>query len=434
MDTDVDLLLQKQDFDEDDGVIGGKPCVQRREETARLLQVYQAARLVKLDSPEYGVEDDTTTQLVHAWEQQYKEAQAEYDFYCTQTEDDLAEIADAVQKKEAVAVQNAAQAGLIAAQATIKHKRIMAEKAHAAAAERQAKLEADANQRKKSAREKTDKIADETIQKNTERLKRLPQISRSLYVKVLDGSTGKPLSGAKVVSTCLFTNREVESRSDGLFTIGNGVSGPSGRQCKVTTSKPGYATSQFPVTVMQGDTDGVFVHPTVLPETSDPKKFRFVLQYGGSRVPTEHAHVLIPMPDATYVDIGKSPLFPDDQKLKFGSNGTSEELPFATLDHTEPRFGPETASVHNVNDGVYYFLAHNQAHAFTTAEDFQHSEARAYLYQGNKLLNTVAIESATGEPSDIWSIYTLSCMRGVCSFNIANEFAQGRDLGMQELE
>ena len=45
-----------------------------------------------------------SVQLVHAWELQYKEAQAEYDFYCAQTTSDLAEIASAVHEKEVTAI------------------------------------------------------------------------------------------------------------------------------------------------------------------------------------------------------------------------------------------------------------------------------------------------------------------------------------------
>jgi hypothetical protein len=400
---------------------GGKPCVQRKDETQQLLEAYQAARLVHLDSPEYGVEDETTSQLVHAWETQYKEAQAEYDFYCTQTTADLDEIAAAVHKKEVVAVQNAAQAGLIAAQATIKHKRLMAAKAHEKAEKLKEQEERALKLRKKSAREKTDKIADEAITKNTERLRRLPQITRSLYGKVRDGATGKAVQDAAIKSTCLFTVHDGHSRENGKFTIGNGVSGPSGRQCNVEISKPGYTTATFPITVMKGDTDALYRESMLLPEITSDQTFRFVLQYGASP-PNLDAHVLVPMPDATYLDIGENPLLPDSTSLKYGSSGSKEALPFATMDHTAHRFGPETASVHNVNDGVYHFMVANAAQSFTTADEFHSSTARAFLYQGNKLLSTVAIDTATGPASQLWSVYTLSCLRGVCSLKIANKF------------
>lgn len=420
-DAAVPELLQVADSMSD--TVGGKPCAARHAETQKLLQAYQAARLVHLDSAEYGVKDDTTAQLVHAWESQYKEAQAEYDFYCSQTEEDLHRIAVAVAKKEAVAVQNAAQAGLIAAQATLKHKRMMAKKAHDAAVERRQKDELSAKQRRKAAQEKTDKLADEAIQKNTERLRKLPQITRSLYGQVIDAKTGKPVGDAKVLSTCLFTVRHSTSRANGKFTVANGISGPSGRQCNVQVSKDGYVAATYPVTVMMGDTDAVYRQSMILPEIDDDKKFRFVLQYGASP-PNLDAHVLVPMPDATYRDIAEAPIQDDTDTVHFGANGTAAELPYATLDHTATRFGPETASVHNVNDGVYHFIVVNSAQSFTTAEDFSQSQARAFLYQGNKLLTTVSIETAQGDPTQMWGVYTLDCLKGVCSLKITNKYLE----------
>lgn len=403
--------------------VDGKPCILRKEETTQLLEAYQAARLVQLDSPEYGIQDETTTQLVHTWEQEYKKSQAEYIFYCTQTSQDLAEIAASVHQKEVIAVENAAQAGLIAAQATIKTKRIAAEKAHKAAAERKQKDEEAALRRKQENQEKTDKLADESIQKNTERLKSLPQITRSLYGEVRDGATGSRLVGAAIRSKCLFTDHTATTRDKGKFTVPNGVSGPAGRQCRVTVTKPGYAKSEYPVTVTKGDTDAVFRASMLLPEINDDQQFRFVLQYG-STPPNLDAHVLVPMPDGKYIDIGESSLIPQTAKLKYGANGTATELPFATLDHRAMRFGPETLSIHSVNDGMYHFVVSNAAQSFTTPEDFHGSTARAFLYQGNKILSTVAIDSAAGTPSHMWGVYTLSCLHGVCSLKITNQFLE----------
>merc|ERR1712230_117872 len=122
--SEVDELLQE------DAEKGHKNCPQREEEATKLLKAYQAARLLHRQSPRYGVQDETTTQLLTAWGALYKSARAKYVFYCTQTEQDLDDIANAVKKKEVVAVENAAQAGLMAAQAAMKQKRAAAEKAH----------------------------------------------------------------------------------------------------------------------------------------------------------------------------------------------------------------------------------------------------------------------------------------------------------------
>jgi len=400
---------------------GGKPCMQRKDERDQLLKAYQAARLVQLDSPEYGVEDDTTTQLVHAWETEYKQAQAEYVFYCTQTEEDLATIAAAVNKKAMVAAENAAQAGLIAAQATIKHKREKALKAAERRKERVQKEKAAAALRVKQAQEKTDKLANESINKNTERLRELPQITRNLYGVVRDGSNGRVLEGVTVKSRCLFTNHDSTSRASGEFTMAGGVSGPTGRQCKIAVSKQGYVTAEFPITVTTGDTDGMHVESMLLPEIEDAQQFRYTIQYGANP-PNLDAHVLVPMPDDKHLDVGAEPLAPPTDNLKFGSVGKATELPYTTLDHSATRFGPETISVHNVNDGMYHFMVTNAAQSFTTEQDFHESNARAFLYQGNKLLNTVAIDNAEGEPTQMWDVYSLSCNSGVCSLSIVNAF------------
>merc|ERR1711934_699644 len=78
-----------------------------------------------------------------------------------------------------------------------------------------------------------------------------------------------------------------------------------------------------------------------------------------------------------YIDIGENSLIPQTAKLKYGANGTATELPFATLDHRAMRFGPETLSIHSVNDGLYHFVVSNAAQSFTTPEDFHTSTARS---------------------------------------------------------
>jgi hypothetical protein len=382
---------------------------------------FQAARQVHLDSPKYGVDDDTTAQLVHTYEMQFKEAEAEYDFYCTQSGTDLNQIAAAVKKKEAVAVQNAAQAGLISAEETIKQTRLMATKAQKAAEERKAKDEKASKLRSKVAQEKTDKIASEAIQKNTARLARLPQITRTFMGEVLDASTTKAINDAKIKTVCLFSSHKDKSRNSGKFTVLDGITGPTGRQCEVEVSKDGYTSSKFPMTVMKGNTDSVFRHVGLLPKIADPKKFRFVVQH--SKGPSNlDAHVLVPMPGEKYLDVGEHPLMPDQDSLKFGNKGAGATLPFATLDSSSAGFGVETVSVHNVNDGVYHFMVSNAAQSITTPRKFHSSAARAFLYQGNKLLNTVAIDSAISTPTHLWSVYTLSCKGGVCQLKVQNEF------------
>jgi len=425
-----ELVQISEDVETDAESAGGKSCVVREEETGRLLAAYQAARLVHLDSPQYGIEDTTTSQLVHAWELQYKEAQAEYDFYCAQTTSDLAEIASAVHEKEALAAENAAQAGLVAAQATLKHKRQQAEKAAKAASERNVKEKEARALRRKDAQEKTDKIADEAIQKNTARLQSLPQITKTLYGTVFNAMTGNIIANASLTSTCLFTKRTAITRENGKFTAANAISGPTGRQCNVEVSHPGFVSSQYPVTVLKTATDGLYRTNALLPKTDKSQTFRFVVSYGASP-PDLDAHVFVPMPNASFLDVGEHALVPHRKKssqVSWSRHGAAEELPFTTMDRAAKMWGPETISVHNVNDGTYHFVIKNGASSFTTPRDFKDSSARAFLYQGNTLLNTVAINSAQGSPTQIWGAYTLSCQRGVCSLRITNKFMKSHQL------
>merc|ERR1712070_469684 len=340
--------------------------------------------------------------------------------------EDLASIAAAVNEKEALAETNAAQAGFTAAQATMNHKRELSNKAHKAAALRKKKEIQEKLMRKKASQEKTDKLADEAVQKNNDRLRALPQVTRSLYGKVRDATTGKSIGGASVRSSCLFLSRNstsIESNGEdtGKFSLSNGISGPTGRQCKISVAKKGYVTTTFPVTVSKVATDSMYREAMLLPEISDEKRFRFVVQYGAS-VPNLDAHIMVPMPSEQYVDVGESALLPGYEKIKFSGKGNSKDLPYATLDHAAEQFGPETVSVHNVNDGEYHFLVSNAATDFTASQEFHESGARAFLYQGNKLMSTTAINSATGDPSSVWSVYSLSCVKGVCSLQMSNQF------------
>merc|ERR1712196_693165 len=163
---------------------------------------------------------------------------------------------------------------------------------------------------------------------------------------LMDASTGDPVPDAEVSSKCLFTAQKATSRQSGGFTLANGVAGPNGRQCAIKITKAGYAPNEFPVT----------------------------------------AHVLVPVPGEQLLDVAAAPLM-EHQKYKFDAKGAAGSLPFATLDHASVKgFGPETVTVHNVNDGTYHFVVSNNNQAFTTKSEFKDSGARAFLYQGNKLI------------------------------------------------
>jgi len=405
--------------------------VTRKAETDELLEAFEAARLMQLDSTKYGVTDGSTTQLVHTWEEQYKFKLSEYNFYCTQTQEDLAAISDAVAKKEAAAVENAAQAGLMAAETAIEHKRVAKEKANKVTSERKQKKDEMTQKDHAQAQEKTDKETSKALEEATKRLKALPQLQMNLFGAVKDAMTGKPLEGANVHSKCLFHAAAGSTRDNGKFTLSNGISGPSGRKCTFRVSKEGYVDTGYAVTVMDSQhTDSRFLQ-TVIPPVFDVKaatwptdknKFRFVVQW--SEQPTDlDAHVLVPMPQKKYTDVGASALLPKSTTVTYGLKGDAENDIYATLDHQESKgFGPEMITVHKMNDGVYHFMVSNAAQQYTTETQFKYSNARAFLYQGNKLVDAVAIDTATGDPTQLWSVYTLSCKEAVCGFKVDNKF------------
>ena len=346
-----------------------------------------------------------------------------YNFYCSQTPSDLHDISVRVQKKEAVAVANAAQAGLLAAEAAIEQKRTDQEKQHKHTVKMEEEHKEKAQKAESEANQKTNKLAADEIEKNTARLKALPQLTQDLYGMLMDASTGEPVPDAEVSSKCLFTAQKATSRQSGGFTLANGVAGPNGRQCAIKITKAGYAPNEFPVTVQDTETDGRKIYAMMAPAMEDPKKFRFVVQWGSNPADL-NAHVLVPVPGEQLLDVAAAPLM-EHQKYKFDAKGAAGSLPFATLDHASVKgFGPETVTVHNVNDGTYHFVVSNNNQAFTTKSEFKDSGARAFLYQGNKLINTVAIDTAVGEPTHTWSVYKLKCTHGNCQLVVHNTFLE----------
>jgi hypothetical protein len=401
-----------------------KSCGQRKQEVVELLRAFGAAKLLAKESPHFGVQDRTTTQLISTWEGKYKTAVAEHAFYCTQTDAELEEIAAAVRIKQKLAVEVATKAGVAAAKAAIKKKRKMAEQLHKKHVEKNTKEVGEKKRRRQWAQDQTDKIASEAIQKNLARLRKLPQITRHLYGKVLDATTGQALSGCKIKTSCLFKTTSTSSRKSGMFTLSDGITGPAGRQCDLFISKEGYAPSSYPITVIKSETDSEFRFGMLFPEVTDNKKYRFVLQYGANPDNLD-AHVLVPTGKTSWVDLAEAALSDDNSaqgQIKYGHLGSGAASPFTTVDHTARRFGPEAITVHQTNDGSYHFFVVNAAQSYTTPLQFRKSKARAFLYQGNQLLKTVAINSAAGDATQIWDVFVLNCMKAVCSLKTRNEF------------
>jgi len=402
---------------------GGKSCVVRKDETGDLLKTYEATRLLKDASPAYDVVDPSTPELLDLWEKRYKQSLSEYNFYCSQTTEDLHDISMRVQKKEAIAVANAAEAGLLAAEAAVEQKHAAQEKEEKHTSKMKSEHEEKAVKAEAEANQKTNALAAKAISENTARLKALPQLTQDLYGVLMDASTGSPVEEAEVSSKCLFTAQHSLSRPTGGFTLANGIAGPNGRQCAIKFTKEGYAPSEFPVTVEDTETDGRKIYAMLAPAIQDPKKFRFVVQWSSNPADL-NAHVLVPVPGEHLLDVGAAPLL-EHESFKFDAKGSEGSLPFATLDHASVKgFGPEMVTVHNVNDGTYHFVVNNNNQAFTTKGEFKGSGARAFLYQGNNLINTVAIDTAVGDPTQTWGVYKLKCTHGNCQLVVHNSFLE----------
>merc|ERR1711977_349665 len=396
-----------------------KTCGQLSEERDQLANAYEAART--LHSAEFN--DKTIPQLMVTYQLLLKRTQAEWAFYCAQSKDDLAEIAAAVKTKEEKAVAAATRAGLLAAEVAIRKQHAADEKLSKSAAEKGVKAAKRRFQKKREARQQATRIAKETNEKELERLRKFPQITQTLYGTVTDGSTGKPIEAATIKAVCLFKTTTARSRKNGRFTMSAGISGPGGRSCHLLINHGGHVSTEFDVPVVKVPTDAIFRQAVLVPEIKDAQRFRFVLSYRSS-IPMMSAHVLVPMANGTHMDVSNKRLSQDNAKTSFVGRGMSDRPPYAVMDlHTAPpSFGPEAYSIHRVNDGVYHFVAANDAKRFTTTSNFAQSGARAYLFQGNAMLASAAIETSTGKQTNTWNIFSLSCLRAICSLKEVNRF------------
>jgi len=130
------------------------------------------------------------------------------------------------------------------------------------------------------------------------------------------------------------------------------------------------------------------------------------------------------MVNGSLVDVSSSALIHHSTKIHFGGPGAQAVLPYTTQTFHAKHFGPESYSIYRVNDGVYRFLAANDAKNFRTSNDFYESDARAFLYQGNQLLETASIATASGNPTNVWDVFSLSCEKAVCSLDTTNQFVK----------
>ena len=94
---------------------------------------------------------------------------------------------------------NAAQAGLLAAEAAIEQKRTDQEKQHKHTVKMEEEHKEKAQKAESEANQKTNKLAADEIEKNTARLKALPQLTQDLYGMLMDASTGDPVPDAEVM-------------------------------------------------------------------------------------------------------------------------------------------------------------------------------------------------------------------------------------------
>jgi len=401
-----------------------KTCGQRDEERKQLLDAYDAARSLHQGSSKFAVHDNSTPKLMEAWKKRYSRANAEWVFYCAQSDDDLSRISSAVKGQEAIAVANAAKAGLLAAEAAMRKKQKDVAKAFHLEKGSKEKAAKRASAAKLDAEKKAAAIAKEAVEREKRQLWSLEQITQSLYGLVEDGTTGKPVVHASITAVCLFKETSVLSRPSGEFTLSEGISGPSGRACKLSIAADGFISTSFDIRILEVPMHAIYRKVAVLPQIPHPNQFRFALTYE-MVVPMMSAHILVPLVNGSHFDVSNRRLTTGDKQTIFLGPGARDSSPYAVMDHHSPppKFGPELYSIRRVNDGTYHFVVTNEAQSFTTDQDFHQSGARAYLYQGNVQLATVPIASAEGELGPTWNVFSLSCLHAVCSMQVINRFA-----------
>jgi len=394
-------------------------CMERKEESLRLLNTFTAAKQLAAASARFKVEDKKSGWRVQEWRKRYLNAASNYAFYCAQTQAENDKVTTVIHFKQG---DEARKAALKAVQlATASHK----ENLHKTTSEAREK-------KQKAAEEAHENESKKLVQLLAEkqRLKRLhsyPQVTMNLLGFVRDASTGKPVEATSVASKCPFDTykstsaKQVQGASN--FEMKHGLTGPEGYRCDMQFGKTGYVPLHFAVVLQKMETPAMFRHGVLLPEIKpNPPPYRIVLQYGATPGDLD-AHIQL-WADGVAQGHDVAEHSGADTALAYGQ-GASLAQPYVTLDHSSHSgYGPETHTIHKVQPGWYHYYVKNQDYHVTSSAKFEASHATAFFYQGNTLKQSFNIADARNSPTPFWSVFMLQCSGTpvTCSVDKTNKF------------
>jgi len=394
-------------------------CVKRKEEAVRALVSLRAAQTLQTAAAKYKVADHAAAWRTKMWHKRYIDKSSLYAFYCEQSDFTEKRISQTIRKREANQARKAALRGVQLASERRKKKlsKISAERK---SKESNAKAMAQEHAQK-------EEIKLEAERARVARLRNLPQATKDLVGFVADSGTGQGIGGVLISVKCPLKSFSVQSGQKtvnvGKFYLPKGLTGPVGYRCMVTFSRAGFVPLSYRVMVQRGATKAIFRHGMMTKLDKTPPPYRVVLQYGSSPVDLD-GH-LIAMKDDGKSGFNLAEHRQGDTNLEW-TTGKTTKMPFATLDHTcRTGYGPEQHTIHKLDSTMYGYYVENYVHHFTTNQEFHNSEARVFIYQGNTLIQSMAIRNALGTPSPYWQVFALKCPKkdkGKCDVQVLNTF------------
>merc|ERR1712196_329049 len=389
------------------GPVFAMPCVQRKQEALRTLMNYRAAETLRSAANSFHVQDTKAEWRVDEWHKRYIAAASSYAFFCEQSMDENAQVTKTIRAKQGLEAQKAALSGL--QEATRQHRERVTK---ATAKAREVKEKQDAHTHEVEQKELIKQMAEKA---RLERLRSYPQSSQDLLGFVAEAHTGKGLSGVKISSQCPFGTMSTEQQEEvtGQFSkylIKNGIAGPEGYRCYVSYEKDGFIPLQFRVLIQRGDTQGIFRHAVLMPKLPKPPPIRIVLQYGSLPADID-AHLQV-YADSHHDKWDIAAHRGEDTGFTYSQDGSATEFPFVTMPaKVNSGYGPQTHTIVQPVVGTYGYYVKNFDHHFTSNLKSHDSDARVFVYQGNKLTHRFAIRNAHGEPSKIWQVFSIKCTK-----------------------
>merc|ERR1711988_23566 len=381
-------------------------CVERKQEALRTLMNLQAAKTLHAAASTFKVEDPKSEWRIEQWYARYIKAASAYAFFCEQSPAENRKVAQTIHEKEGLEAKKAALRGL--EDATFKKK------------------EKDNDTHEKKQKKLIKLMADKA---RLERLRSYPQSTIDLIGFVANANTGKPLVGVDVKSHCPFDLFRAKSQAPtehghGLhdraqYKIANGIKGPEGYRCALKFDKAGFIPLSFHVIIPGRHQNheharGIFRHAVMLPKMETPPPFRVVMQYGSYPVHLDGHLQMYAQGAKDYYDVsGHAGAVSNTESGNFvyTKTGHRKEMPFVTMDvnHNEG-FGPQTHTIHELKPGVYGYYVKNFDHHFATNLAFHKSQAKVFLYKGNKLEYTFHLDNAVGNVGPFWQVFSMNCV------------------------